>query len=373
MCAIPLKSFPRDNNCFTWQKEHSLPGSRARTAPYLAKLLLDKGYEVYGTFRRISTPNFWRLHHLGIFDKVKLVPIDLSDMSSILEAIKISKPEEIYNLAAQSYVGAAFEQPIMTSNIDGIAVTMFLESIRNLDPSIKFYQASTSEMFGERGEKNQLKDGKPLNEESYFEPSSPYGAAKLYGYWMNKIYRKGYKLFACQGILFNHESPLRGLEFVTRKISNSVAKIHLGLQKDLKLGNMSAVRDWGYAPEYVNAMWLMMQKDEPDDYVIATGESHSVLEFVQEAFGKVDLNWEDYVKTDKRHLRAVDVNYLKGDSAKAKKELGWKHSTSFKELVDLMVKSDVSRWERLIHGETFPWDAPNYGTETNSLSRSLKD
>lgn len=354
-------------------KRALVTGVTGQDGSYLCKLLLDKGYDVYGAYRRTSTPNFWRLHALGIFEKVKMVPFELVDITSINEAVEISKPDEIYNLAAQSFVGAAFEQPIATALVDGLGVTAFLEAIRHIDPSIRFYQASTTEMFGTQGFLNERDASRPLNEESIFMPASPYGAAKLYGYWIGRIYRKGYNLFACNGILSNHESPLRGIEFVTRKISNSVAKIHLGLGKELVLGNLKPCRDWGYAPEYVEGMWRMLQQKEPDDYVLATGESHSVFAFVKEAFGVVNLNWQDYVKTDKRFTRPVDVNFLRGDSSKARKKLGWKPKTSFKQLVKIMVDADVNRWERLLNGETFSWDAPNYSSEAKILTRALKD
>jgi len=350
-------------------KKALVTGVTGQDGAYLSKLLLDKGYEVYGTFRRVSTPNFWRLNYLEIFDKIKLIPFDLADITSINEAVTISDPDEIYNLAAQSFVGAAFEQPITTGVVDGLGVTAFLEAIRHINPKIKFYQASTSEMYGSTG----FATKKPLNETSAFEPASPYGAAKLYGYWINKIYREGYKMFTCNGILFNHESPLRGLEFVTRKISNGVAKIYVGLEDKLELGNLEAVRDWGYAPEYVEAMWKMMQEDKPDDYVISTGQRHSVLEFATEAFSLLGLKYQDHLKTDKRFLRPLDVNFLQGDSSKAESKLGWKSKTKLKDLVKLMVNADVDRWQRLLNGETFPWDAPNYSSEATVLTRALRD
>jgi GDPmannose 4,6-dehydratase len=353
-------------------KRALITGCTGQDGAYLCKLLLEKGYEVYGAYRRVSTPNFWRLHYLGIFDKVKLIPFDLVDITSINETIEISKPDEIYNLAAQSFVGAAFEQPIATGMVDGLGVVAFLEAIRHINPEIKMYQASTSEMYGTQGFLNERSASKPLDEDSLFAPSSPYGAAKLYSYWATKIYRKAYNLFACNGILFNHESPLRGLEFVTRKISNGVAKIHAGLEKELVLGNLKPGRDWGYAPEYVEGMWRILQQKTPDDYVLATGESHSVFAFVKEAFDSVDLNWQDYVKVDKRFTRPVEVNFLRGDNSKAKKILDWKPKTSFKQLVKIMVDADVSRWERLLNGETFPWDAPNYSSEAKIITRSLK-
>jgi GDPmannose 4,6-dehydratase len=349
-------------------KRALVTGVTGQDGSYLSKLLLDKGYKVYGTFRRVSTPNFWRLQSLGIFDKIELIPFDMVDTTSINETIEIAEPDEIYNLAAQSFVGAAFEQPLSTAMVDGLAVTAFLEAIRHINPSIKFYQASTSEMYGE-----SAKSQKAFNEESPFEPASPYGSAKLYSYWTNRIYRKGYKMFTCNGILFNHESPIRGLEFVTRKITNTVAKIHVGLQKSLELGNVSAIRDWGFAPEYVEGMWRMMQQKEPGDYVLATGEHHTVLEFAKKAFEVMNMNFKDYMKIEKKFMRPVDVNFLLGDYSKAKSKLGWEPKTKFNELVKIMVKADVDRWERVLKGETFPWDAPNYSSEAKILTRALRD
>ena len=347
-------------------KRALITGITGQDGAYLAKFLLERGYEVYGTYRRLSSPNFWRLQYLGIFNKVNLIPIDLSDTSSILEAIKISEPDEVYHLAAQSFVGASFETPIATGDVSGLAVTRILEVIRQVNPEIKFYQASTSELYG-----NSRSEGL-LNEETPFKPASPYAAAKLYGYWITRIYREAYGIFAVNGILFNHESPLRGLEFVTRKISNAVAKIALGLEKELRLGNLEAKRDWGYAPEYVESMWLMLQQDEPDDYVIATGEAHSVKEFCEIAFNIVGLDLQEYVKVDKRFMRPLDVNYLCGDYSKAKKKLGWKPKTKFKQLVKIMVDEDLNRWERWLNGEKFPWDAPNYPSEYKILTRALR-
>lgn len=342
-----------------------ITGITGQDGAYLAKFLLDKGYEVYGTYRRLSTPNFWRLQYLDIFEKLNLIPADLVDASSVVEAIKISGPDEIYHLAAQSFVGASFEQPIGTGEITGLGVTRVLEAIRQINPEIKFYQASTSELYGE-GHSSSLTENRP------FQPSSPYAAAKLYGYWVTKIYRGGYGIFTCNGILFNHESPLRGLEFVTRKISNSVAKITLGIEKELYLGNLEAKRDWGYAPDYVESMWLMLQQKEPDDYVIATNESHSVREFAEKAFDVAGLDWQEYVKVDKRFLRPLDVNFLQGDYSKAKKNLGWEPKVKFDDLVKIMVKEDLSRWERWQNGEKFPWDALNYPSEVKILTRALK-
>jgi len=347
-------------------KRALITGITGQDGAYLANFLLKKGYEVYGTYRRLSSPNFWRLQHLGIFDEINLIPVDLSDTSSILEAIKISEPDEVYHLAAQSFVGASFETPIATGDVSGLAVTRILEVIRQVNPEIKFYQASTSELYG-----NSRSEGL-LNEETQFKPASPYAAAKLYGFWITRIYREAYEIFAVNGILFNHESPLRGLEFVTRKISNAVAKIALGLEKELKLGNLEAKRDWGYAPEYVESMWLMLQQNEPDDYVIATGEAHSVKEFCEIAFDIAGLDWQEYVKVDKRFMRPLDVNYLCGDYSKAKEKLGWKPRTKFKQLVNIMVKEDLDRWERWLNGEKFPWDAPNYPSEYKILTRALR-
>jgi GDPmannose 4,6-dehydratase len=344
-------------------KKALITGITGQDGAYLAKFLLDKGYMVYGIYRRLSTPNFWRLQHLDIFDKVFLIPADLIDVSSMIEAIKISEPDEIYNLAAQSFVGSSFEQPIATGEISGLGVTKVLEGIRQFNPEIKFYQASSSEMYGNSG------SNKPLNENGPFKPVSPYAAAKLYGFWITRIYREGYGLFACNGILFNHESPLRGLEFVTRKISNAVAKISLGLEKELILGNLEAKRDWGYAPEYVEAMWLMLQQNDADDYVIATGEPHSVKEFVERAFDLAGLDWRKHVKVDKKFFRPLDVNSLYGDYSKAERKLGWQPKVKFDRLVEIMVKEDLRKWEMWLRGERFPWDAPNYPGENKILSR----
>ena len=347
-------------------KRALITGITGQDGVYLAKLLSDKGYEVFGTYRRLSTPNFWRLQYLDIFEKVNLIPADLVDAGSMVEAVGISEPDEIYHLAAQSFVGASFEQPIGTGEVTGLGVTRILEAIRQKKPEIKFYQASTSELYG-----NGKKEGS-FNEDYTFQPASPYSAAKLYGYWITRIYREGYNIFACNGILFNHESPLRGLEFVTRKISNAVAKIALEMERELKLGNLEAKRDWGYAPDYVESMWLMLQQKEPDDYVIATNESHSVREFVERAFDVVGLDWQEYVEVDKRFLRPLDVKFLQGDYSKAKKKIGWEPKMKFNELVKIMVKEDLSRWKRWQNGEKFSWDAPNYPNEANILTRALR-
>jgi len=342
-----------------------ITGITGQDGAYLGRFLLQKGYEVYGTYRRLSTPNFWRLQYLDVFDHVNLIPADLVDAASIMEAISISQPDEVYHLAAQSFVGASFEQPVGAGEITGLGVTRVLEAIRAINPGIRFYQASTSELYGRVNTASQT-------ENTPFHPSSPYAAAKLYGYWLTRIYREGYGIFACNGILFNHESPLRGLEFVTRKISNAVARIALGMGKELSLGNLEAKRDWGYAPEYVESMWLMLQQQDPGDYVIAAGEPHSVREFVQKAFEIVGLDWQQYVKVDERFLRPLDVDFLKGDYSKAKQKLGWEPKVKFDKLVELMVREDLERWERWQKGERFPWDAPNYPSEARILTRALR-
>lgn len=347
-------------------KRALITGITGQDGAYLAELLLRKKYEVYGTYRRLSTPNFWRLHALDIFEDVTLIPADLIDSASVTEALQISKPDEVYHLAAQSFVGASFSQAIATGEITGLGVTRILEAMRQVNCDARFYQASTSELFG-----NAVSSGSH-DEETYFAPSSPYAAAKLYGYWITRIYRQGYGMYATNGILFNHESPLRGLEFVTRKISNGVAKILLGIEKVLRLGNLDAKRDWGYAPDYVESMWMMLQQRQPDDFVIATDETHSVQEFAEKAFDVAGLDWEDHVKVDKRFFRPIDVNYLRGDYSKAEKQLGWRPKVKFDELVKIMVSEDIRRWEEWSRGRTFPWDASNYPAEARVFSRSLR-
>lgn len=347
-------------------KRALITGITGQDGPYLAKLLLNKGYQVYGTYRRLSTPNFWRLQELGIMRNVKLISADLSDMSSLLEAVTLSNPNEIYNLAAQSFVGGSFDQPLHTTDIDANGATRFLEIIRHLKKDIKFYQASTSELFG--GSPQHLQD-----EHTPMVPHSPYAAAKLLSYHMTKIYRHSYGIYACNGILFNHESPFRGLDFVTRKITNSVAKIKLGLQKELRLGNIHAKRDWGFAPDYVRAMWMMMQHHRPDDYIVSTGETHSVAEFAEEAFSAVNLNWEDFVVTDKRLHRPMDVHQLCGNPHKIRATIGWKPQVTFKQLVRIMIESDLEKWKKHLAGESFPWDAPSHPHDMETVSRHMKD
>ena len=330
-------------------KRALITGVTGQDGAYLAKLLLDKGYDVYGTFRRLSTPNFWRLQYLDIFNKVNLIPGEITDSASIANALQVSQPDEIYHLAAQSFVGVSFSQPLYTTNVTGIGVTRMLDEIKKFNKKIKFYQASSSELYGEQNTNIQ-------NELTNFKPSSPYAISKLYGFWMTNMYRKSYDMYAVNGILFNHESPIRGLEFVTRKISNGVAKISLGLTKNLKLGNMNAKRDWGYAPEFAEGMWLMLQQKTPDDYVLSTGESHSVKEFVEEACKIAGISTTK-IKSTKENLRPFDVEHLRGDNTKASKKLKWNPTTKFKKLVKIMVEADISRWERWIKGEQFPWDA----------------
>ncbi len=329
-----------------------ISGVTGQDGAYLAQFLLKKNYKVFGIFRRTSTPSFWRLQHLGIQNKVTLIPGDLVDTGSIVNALIESNPDELYHLAAQSFVEASFDEPTATGDITGISVTRILDALKLLRRDVRFYQASSSEMYGDGSFQAQ-------NESTPFHPASPYAAAKVYGYWLTRIYRESFGMFACNGILFNHESPLRGLEFVTRKVTNSVAMIKLGLAKSVHLGNLKAKRDWGYAPEYVESMWRIVQNERPDDFVIATGEQHSVQELVEIAFSSVALNWEDHVVVDKKLFRPLDVPALRGDSTKAKTVLGWQPKISFSELVKLMVKEDVQRWQASLNGKVFPWDIPS--------------
>lgn len=335
-----------------------ITGITGQDGAYLAKFLLEKNYKVYGLYRRSSSPNFWRLLSLGIKDKVHLIPGDMTDMASISNGIIQSKPDEIYNLAAQSFVGTSFEQPILTAAVDGTGVVMLLESVKQYNSKIKIYNASTSELYGNITEIHSREDVS-FNENDIFWPASPYAASKLFSYHLVRIYRQAYGMFAVNGILFNHESPLRGLEFVTRKITNALARIKLGLQEKVVLGNLDAKRDWGYAPEYIEAMWLMLQHAEPDDFIIATGKSHSVKEFLEMACHHVGLEWPDVVCQSDRLKRPVDVNYLCGDSTKARKILGWAAKTNFEGLVELMIQKDLERWNKHLKGEIFPWDAIN--------------
>jgi len=311
-----------------------ITGITGQDGSYLARFLLDRDYEVHGVVRRSSTESFDRIDDLR--DQIQLHQADLLDQQSLVRAIEASRPEEIYNLAAQSFVPTSFEQPLLTGEFTALGVTRLLEAVRSVDAGIRFYQASSSEMFGKVNEE-------PQNERTRFWPRSPYGVAKVYGHWITVNYRESYGMFACSGILFNHESPHRGKEFVTRKISYAVARIKHGLQKKLRLGNLDAQRDWGFAGDYVRAMWLMLQQDKPDDYVIATGVKHSVRDFCQLAFDHVGLHWEDHVETDQALIRPADVNTLCGDASKAKTLLGWEPEVSFAELVRMMVDADLQR------------------------------
>lgn len=342
-------------------KKALITGITGQDGAYLAKFLLDKNYEVFGLFRRSSTPNFWRLSYLNVYDKVHLISGDMTDLSSIMSAFKVSNPDEVYHLAAQSFVEASFESPIATAEITGVSVSRILETVKLMYPETKVYFAGTSEMFGSSF------DGKALNENSRFEPMSPYAASKLYGYWMSGIYKKSYKLFVSSGILFNHESELRGLEFVTRKIVNEASKIYYGLSKKIRLGNIYSARDWGYAPEYVEAMYLMLQQKEADDYVIATGETHSVEEFLRYSFDYINMDYHEFLEVDRQLMRPLDVPVLKGDYSKAKKKLKWEPKTKFRDLVNLMMKEEMKKWDMYLRGERFPWDVPTFPHENVML------
>ncbi|MCU4185550.1 GDP-mannose 4,6-dehydratase [Acidiferrimicrobium sp. IK] len=313
-----------------------ITGITGQDGSYLAELLLDQGYEVIGLHRRSSTPTFERISHLGT--SITLEPADLLDEASMIRVLRKYQPSEVYNLAAQSFVQTSFNQPVLTGEVTALGVTRLLDAILLTDPSIRFYQASSSEMFGKVVEV-------PQREQTPFYPRSPYGVAKLYGHWMTVNYRESYGLHASSGILFNHESPRRGLEFVTRKITFSVAAIKLGLQEKVKLGNLDAQRDWGFAGDYVKAMWLMLRQDQPDDFVVATGETHSVRELCQVAFGHAGLNWEDHVEVDEVYFRPAEVDLLIGDPAKATKSLGWEPEVGFQELITMMVDSDMAALE----------------------------
>ncbi len=301
---------------------------------YLAELLLSKRYEVFGMVRRSSTEKSDRIEHIR--NKISLIQGDLLDQTSLIEALKESNPDEVYNLAAQSFVPTSWNQPVLTGEFTALGVTRILEAVRKVNQKARFYQASSSEMFGKVRET-------PQTEKTPFYPRSPYGVAKVYGHFITVNYRESYDIFACSGILFNHESPRRGLEFVTRKITDGVARIKLGMGKELRLGNLESKRDWGFAGDYVEAMWLMLQQTEPDDYVIGTGETHSVREFCDAAFSHVGLNYKDYVKVDKAFFRPAEVDLLVADSSKARKLLGWKPKVAFKQLVGMMVDSDLER------------------------------
>ena len=314
------------------KKRAVITGITGQDGSYLAEFLLEKDYEVFGLIRRSSTVNFERISHLQ--DKLELISGDLLDQKSLVTALQTAKPHEVYNLGAQSFVPASWEQPMLTGEITGLGVTRMLEAIRTTDEEIRFYQASTSELFGKAQET-------PQSETTPFYPRSPYGVSKLYAHWITINYRESFDMFACAGILFNHESPRRGLEFVTRKITHAVARIKHGIDKELRLGNLDARRDWGFAGDFVQAMWLMLQQDKPDDFVIATGETRTIREFCQVAFDRAGLDWENYVVVDERFFRPAEVNILLGDAAKASETLGWKPETSFEKMVQLMVDHDL--------------------------------
>lgn len=314
-------------------KRALITGITGQDGSYLAEFLLEQGYEVFGLVRRTSTVNFGRISHIQ--DKITLVSGDMLDQTSLQGAISTAQPDEIYNLAAQSFVGTSWEQPTLTGNVTGLGVIRILDAVRHVNPAIRFYQASSSEMFGKVREV-------PQRESTPFYPRSPYGVAKVYGHWATVNYRESYNMFAVSGILFNHESPRRGLEFATRKITWNAARLKLGLTDKLHLGNPDARRDWGFAGDYVRAMWMMLQQDEPDDYVISTGETHSVREFVEAAFEIVNLSPDDYVVyNDPRYTRPAEVDLLVGDAGKAGTKLGWEPAVSFKELVAMMVEADL--------------------------------
>ena len=318
-------------------KRAIITGITGQDGSYLAELLLEKGYDVYGIVRRASTTNYWRIE--SILDRIQIRPADLLDQLSIIRVIEEVKPHEFYNLAAMSFVPASWDQPLLTGEFNSQGVTRVLEAVRQVDPKIRIYQASSSEMYGKVREV-------PQTELTPFYPRSPYGVSKVFAHYITVNYRESYDLFAVSGILFNHESPRRGLEFVTRKVTDGVARIKLGLADSLGLGNLDAQRDWGFAADYVNAMWLMLQQDRADDYVIATGVSHSVRELVEVAFGHVNLDWRQYVKQDPRFLRPAEVDHLIGDASKARAALGWRPEVDFTALIRMMVDADLERLSR---------------------------
>ncbi len=318
-------------------KKALVTGVTGQDGSYLAEFLLEKGYQVIGMVRRTSTTNFERIKHIQ--DELILAQGDLLDQVSLVDIMKEHQPDEIYNLAAQSFVPTSWQQPVLTGEFTALGVTRMLEAMRMVAPEARFYQASSSEMFGKVREV-------PQNENTPFYPRSPYGVAKAYGHWITVNYRESYDLFACSGMLFNHESPRRGLEFSTRKATHGAARIKLGLEDELPMGNLDAQRDWGFAGDYVRAMWLMLQQDEPEDFVVATGKPHSVRQLLEVAFGVLDLDWRDYVRVDQRFLRPADVNQLVGDATKAREKLGWKPTVTFEELIEMMVESDLSSLKR---------------------------
>ena len=329
-------------------KRALLTGITGQDSAYLAKSLLEKGYKVFGAYRKTSTPNFWKLHHLNVYDKIDFVSFDLLDSKSISEMLDKTNPDVVYNNAAQSFVASSFDQPLYTTDVTGSGVIRMLEGIKNFNDKIKFFQAASSEMYG-------LEKSVTKNENTSFHPISPYSIAKVHAYWITRMYREAYGMFTVNGILFNHESPIRGIEFVTRKISNGVAKISLGLEKSLKLGNLSAQRDWGYAPEYIEGIISMMTQKKSDDYILATNETHSIKEFVDEACKVANIS-NSKIKSTKENFRLHDVQKTKGSYKKAKRELGWSPKTKFKKIVKIMVEADIDRWEKFLKKESQAWD-----------------
>ncbi len=315
-------------------KKALITGITGQDGSYLAEFLLGKGYQVYGMVRRTSTVRYERIQHIQ--PEIQLVQGDMGDLSSLITAISRVEPDEVYNLAAQSFVPTSWNQPVFTGDITGLGVTRLLDALRTVNPAIRFYQASSSEMFGKVREV-------PQRESTPFYPRSPYGVAKVYGHWITVNYRESYDLFTCSGILFNHESPRRGLEFVTRKVTYHVAKIKLELANEIRIGNLDSQRDWGYAGDYVRAMWLMLQQDQPDDYVVATGQTHSVQRLLEVAFAHVGLNWRDYAVQDPRFMRPAEVDLLVGDPSKARDKLGWQPKVSFEELIGMMIEADLKK------------------------------
>jgi GDPmannose 4,6-dehydratase len=320
-------------------KSALITGITGQDGSYLAEMLLKKGYKVYGIKRRTSDLNYGNVEHLK--NEIEFIYADMSDLPSLISAIKRSMPDEIYNLAAQSFVQTSWEQPILTGEIDGMGVTNILEAIRLVKQDARFYQASTSEMYGKV-------QAIPQSETTPFYPRSPYGVAKLYGHWITLNYRESYNMYTCSGILFNHESPRRGLEFVTRKVTHAAASIKMGLQNEIRMGNLDSKRDWGFAGDYVKAMWLMLQQDKPDDYVIATGETHTIRELLEEAFGYVGLDYKEYVVIDPKFVRPAEVELLLGDATKAYDNIGWKPEVDFKQLVQMMVASDLDKIKKVV-------------------------
>jgi GDPmannose 4,6-dehydratase len=329
-------------------KRALITGITGQDSSYLAKSLLEKGYKVYGAHRKTNKPNFWRLQHFNIYDKIDFVSFDLLDSKSISKMLDKTNPDVVYNNAAQSFVASSFDQPVYTTDVTGSGVIRMLEGIKNFNDKIKFFQAASSEMYG-------LEKSITKNEKTHFHPISPYSIAKVHAYWITRMYREAYGMFAVNGILFNHESPMRGIEFVTRKISNGVAKISLGLEKNLKLGNLSAQRDWGYAPEYIEGIISMMSQKKSDDYILATNETHSIKEFVDEACKVANIS-NSKIKSSKENFRLHDVQRTKGSYKKAKKELGWSPKTKFKKIVKIMVEADIERWEKFLKKEPQTWD-----------------